>query len=76
MRNQNRNNSFFEKSLVAVIEDSVFEFKTYDRQDNLIIEYNDEVITIDSSYEPGKPLASILINGEEYHFKIEKIIIL
>jgi len=74
LRNQNRNNSFFEKSLVAVIEDSVFEFKTYDRQDNLIIEYNDEVITIDSSYEPGKPLASISINGEEYHFKIEKII--
>ena len=73
-RNQNRNNSFFEKSLVAVIEGSVFEFKTYDRQDNLIIEYNDEVITIDSSYEPGKPLASISINGEEYNFKVEKII--
>ena len=35
LRNQNRNNSFFEKSLVAVIEDSIFEFKTYDRQDNL-----------------------------------------
>ena len=33
---------FFEKSLVAIVEGSIFEFKTYDRQDNLIIEYNDD----------------------------------
>ena len=73
-RNQKTKKSFFEKSLVAIVEGSIFEFKTYDRQDNLIIEYNDEVISIDSSYNPGNPLAEITINGEDYNFKIERII--
>ena len=59
---------------MAIVEGSIFEFKTYDRQDNLIIEYNDEVISIDSSYNPGNPLAEITINGEDYNFKIERII--
>ena len=40
----------------------------------LIIEYNDEVISIDSSYESRKTTSIHFINGEEYNFKIEKII--
>tara|TARA_B100000242_G_C43055158_1_gene493655 strand:+ start:7862 stop:9835 length:1974 start_codon:yes stop_codon:yes gene_type:complete len=73
-RNQNDRSMIFEKSLVAVVEKEIFKFKTYDKNDNLIIEFNDEVITIDSNYELGNPIASLMINGKDYSFKVERII--
>ena len=73
-RNNSNKNKIFEKSLIVLLEDFTFEFKTYDRQDNLIIEYNEDLITIDSDYQSGNPITHININNKEYTFKVKKSI--
>ncbi len=66
--------NFYEKTLVVNVEGYEFEFKTYDRQDNIIIEYKDDIISVDSDHNPGKPITNISINNNNYTFKIEKVI--
>ena len=73
-RNSKNKNKFYEKSLIVLVEDFTYELKTYDRQDNLIIEYNEDLITVDSDYRSGNPITHININNKEYVFKVIKLI--
>ena len=73
-RSNDIKDDFYEKTLVINIENYEFEFKTYDKQDNIIIEYKNDIISVDSDHIPGKPITNISINNNNYTFKVEKII--
>ena len=68
-------NIFYEKSLVTKVGSYIYELRTYDRLENLIIEYEDSVISLESKWCPGDKLIDISIDNDLYSFKVEKIIL-
>ena len=61
--------------MVTKVGSYIYEIRTYDRLENVIIEYEDSVISLESKWCPGDKLIDISIDNDLYSFKVEKIIL-
>ena len=75
-RNKNidlmNNSKFNERTLFAHINKDVFEFKTYNSQKNSVIEYDGNVITLESDWRIGDKVMKIKIDEVDFTFQINK----
>ena len=75
-RNKNidlmNNSKFNERTLFAYINKDVFEFKTYNSQKNSVIEYDGNVITLESDWRIGDKVMKIKIDEVDFTFQINK----
>jgi len=75
-RNKNidlmNNSKFNERTLFAHINKDVFEFKTYNSQKNSVIEYDGNVITLESDWCIGDKVMKIKIDEVDFTFQINK----